>query len=107
MNEERFVLGQTVWFEPDDHRDKGFYSKIVKVGRIYYTIEKWNLKFDKEILCRCEYPHGKLYSSEQTARDYKIAEKMLWDLTHRCRKKPSLEQMKAVYEILGIGDKKQ
>lgn len=44
MITETFNVGQKVWFEPDDEREKGFYSTIIKVGRIYYTIDKWNIK---------------------------------------------------------------
>lgn len=33
-----FKVGQEVWFEPSDPRDKGFNCTIEKVGRLYYTV---------------------------------------------------------------------
>lgn len=105
MSKDIFEVGQTVWFEPDDRRDKGRFTTITKVGRVYYTTEYWNLKFDKETLCRCEYPCGKLYASEQDAKNYKKAESMFYSLRNRYDLKPNLEQMKAVYKILGLEEK--
>lgn len=97
-----FRLGQTVWFEPDDKRDKGYYTTITKVGRQYYTIERWNLKFDIERHHRCDFPQGVIYNSEQEAKDYQLAENMLFQLKNRLSIKPSLSQMKEVYKILGL-----
>ena len=105
MSKDIFEVGQTVWFEPDDRRDKGFYTTITKVGRAYYTTEYWNLKFDKETLHRCEYPHGRLYASGQEAKDCKKAKSMFASLRTIYSLSPTLEQMKAVYKILGLEEK--
>lgn len=102
MTEKIFTLGQKVWFEPDDKREKGFYATIIKVGRIYYTIDKWNIKFDKETLYHCEYPHGCLYASEQEAKDTEKARQLFLNLRRQNQLRPTLEQMQKVYEILGI-----
>lgn len=102
MSKDKYIVGQIVWFEPDDRRDKGRYTMITKVGRVYYTTEYWDLKFDKETLHRCEYPHGRLYASEQEAKDYKKAESMFYSLKNKYGLKPTLEQMEAIYKILGL-----
>lgn len=102
MTEKVFIQGQKVWFEPDDKREKGFYATITKVGRIYYTIDKWNIKFNKETLYHCEYPYGCLYANEQEAKDTEKARQLFLNLRHQSQLKPTLEQMQAVYKILGI-----
>ena len=102
MSKDKYIVGQTVWFEPDDRRNKGVSTTIKKVGRLYYTTEYWDLKFDKGTLHRCEYPQGRLYTSEQEAKDYKKAESMFYSLRNIYGLKPTLEQMKAVYKILGL-----
>lgn len=102
MIKKVFTLGQNVWFEPDDKRDKGFYATIIKVGRTYYTIDKWNIKFDKDTLCHCEYPNGRLYVSEQEAKDAELAMQMFLKLRSNYAIRPTLKQMQKVYEILGL-----
>ena len=102
MTEKVFTLGQKVWFEPDDKRNKGFYTTITKVGRLYYTIDIWNIKFDKDTLCHCEYPNGRLYISEQEAKDAELAMKMFLKLRSNYGIRPTLKQMQEVYEILGL-----
>lgn len=101
-----FKQNQEVWFEPSDPREKGYKVTIIKVGRLYYTVIRvngsWELKFSKDTLCRCEYPCGHLYNSEQDAKDHKLASDMFFRLTHRYSIKPTLEQMKKVYEILEL-----
>lgn len=105
MTEKVFTLGQKVWFEPDDKRDKGFYTTITKVGRMYYTIDRWTVKFSKETLYHCGYPNGRLYANEQEAKDAELAMQMLLRLRSNYKIKPTLEQMKEIYEILEIEDK--
>lgn len=102
MTEKIFTLGQKVWFEPDDKRDKGFYTTITKVGRMYYTIDQWNVKFSKETLYHCGYPNGHLYVNEQDAKDAERAMQMLLRLRSNYGIKPTLEQMQEVYKILGL-----
>lgn len=100
-----FKVGQEVWFEPSDPRDKGFNCTIEKVGHLYYTVEKygWHGKFDKETNYRGEYPHGHLWESEQAAKDNRQADKMFKALFHKFRNiNPTLEQMIKVYEVLGL-----
>lgn len=101
-----FKQNQKVWFEPSDPREKGYEITITKVGRLYYTVIRvggsWELKFPKDTLYRCEYPCGYLYNSEQEAKDYKKARDMLSKIRSTYYLKPTLEQMKKVYEILGI-----
>lgn len=101
-----FKQNQEVWFEPSDHREKGYKVTIAKVGRLFYTVTKfngsWELKFPKDTLCRCEYPCGRLYNSEQEAKDYKKADSMLLKMRNMCGLKPTLEQMKKIYEILEL-----
>jgi len=101
-----FKQNQEVWFEPSDKRDKGYKVTITKVGKIYYTVSRGvgslELKFPKDTLCRCEYPCGYLYNSEQEAKDYKKAESMLFKIRGMHGLKPTLEQMKKVYEILEL-----
>ena len=106
MIKKSFTLGQKVWFEPDDKRDKGFYTTITKVGRLYYTIYQWNIKFDKDTLCHCEYPHGRLYISAQEAKDAEHAIQMFLKLRNNYSIKPTLQQMQEIYEILGLEYKK-
>lgn len=101
---EVFTLGQEVWFEPTDKRDKGFKATIIKVGRLYYTIDKWNIKFDKETLYHGIYPCGYLYASEQEAKDAEKAMRMFFKLREHYGLKPTLKQMLEVYKILGIGE---
>lgn len=105
MTEKVFTLGQKVWFEPDDKRDEGFYTTITKVGRMYYTIDKWNVKFSKETFYHCGYPNGHLYVNEQDAKDAERAMQMLLRLRSNYKIKPTLEQMKEIYKILEIEDK--
>lgn len=102
MMKKVFTLGQKVWFEPDDKRDKGFYTTITKVGRLYYTIDRFNAKFDKEILHNNESPYGFLYSSEQEAREEYKARVMFVRLQSNYGIRPTLKQMQKVYEILGL-----
>jgi hypothetical protein len=106
MRKDKFEVGQTVWFEPSDKRDKGYKVTIIKVGRLFYTVIRdngsWELKFPKDTLCRCEYPCGDLYKSEQEAKDYKKADSMLLKIRNKYYLKPTLEQMKKVYEILEL-----
>ncbi len=103
---DRFKQNQEAWFEPIDTREKGYKVTITKVGRLYYTVMMvgglWELKFHKDTLCRCEYPCGYLYNSEQEAKDYKKAESMLLKIRGMYGLKPTLEQMKKVYEILEL-----
>lgn len=102
MVTETFNVGQKVWFEPDDEREKGFYATIIKVGRTYYTIDKWNIKFTKDTLYHCEYPNGHLFNSEQAAKNYNKARRMFYCLKNQYSLKPTLEQMKAIYKILDL-----
>lgn len=106
MTTETFSVGQEVWFEPTDKREKGYKVTITKVGRLYYTVIRvggsWELKFPKDTLCRCEYPCGYLYNSEQEAKDYKKAESMILKIRGMYGLKPTLEQMKAIYKLLNL-----
>lgn len=102
MTKKVFTLGQKVWFEPNYKRISGFYTTITKVGRLYYTIDRENAKFDKKTRYCNIYPCGTLYSSEQEAKDAERAMQMLFRLCNSYRIKPTLEQMQKVYEILGL-----
>lgn len=97
-----FKVGQKVWFEPRDKRDKGCYMTISKVGRKYYTVEPRSITFSKETLFRGTYPDGTLYSSEQEAKDYKKAHKMLNKISYMYNLEPTLTQMTEIYKILGL-----
>lgn len=103
-----FKKNQEIWFEPSDTREKGYKVTVIKVGRLYYTVTRfnssWELKFPKDTLYRCEYPCGHLYNSEQDAKDHKLASDMFFKLTRSYSIKPTLEQMKKIYEILEIKD---
>lgn len=108
-----FKVGQEVWFEPSDPREKGFSCVVEKVGRLYYTLERegisgWEMKVDKETNSRYEWPHGTLFESEQQAKNHKKAVELFIRLKEtRCSKPFTLEQMLKVYEILGIEVKEQ
>lgn len=97
----QFEVGQQVWFQPTDRRDAGRYVTITKIGRIYYTVDD-HLTFDKETLSRVNYPHGRLYPSEQAKIDSELAQEMLQKLNCMYHLRPTLEQMQKVFEILEI-----
>lgn len=103
-----FKVGQKVWFEPSDKREKGFTCIVEKVGRLYYTLERmgisgWEMKVDKGTNSRCEWPHGTIFESEQQAKDHKKAVELFIGLKGVFySEKFTLEQMLKVYEILGI-----
>lgn len=97
-------LNETVWFEPNDPRDKGFEAKITKVGRKYYTLDKGygtTITVDIETECRIEYPTGKIYKSKQEADDFKLAKDLWLKLKCKYNIQPTLEQIKEIYKILG------
>lgn len=100
----RFKLNETVWFEPNDPRCKGFEAKITKVGRKYYTLDKGygtTITVNIETECRIEYPTGKIYKSKQEADDFKLAKDLWLNLKFKYNIKPTLEQIKEMYKILG------
>lgn len=102
MSKGKYIVGQTVWFERDDKRwGTGEYVEIVKVGRQYYTTTR-DYKFSIDNNYQNTYPHGRLYDTEQEARDYVKAQAMLSDLRSIYSIKPTLEQMKTIYKILGL-----
>lgn len=102
MIKKSFTLGQKVWFEPDYKIISGFYTTIAKVGRLYYTIDRGNAKFDKETRYCNIYPCGTLYSSEQEAKDAEHAMQMFLKLRNNYSIKPTLKQIQEIYEILGL-----
>lgn len=108
MSDKKFEVGQEVWFEPSDPREKGRNCTVKKVGRIYYEISYGcsSVKVDIDTKCRCEYPCGELYNSEKEARDCKRARDLWLGLRNKCFLKPSLEQVEKIYEILGVDLKK-
>lgn len=102
MSDKRFVVGQEVWFEPRDTRDKGRYITITKVGKkLYHT--SWGVTFDIETNFRGTYPDGELFINEQEAINHKKAQDMWIKLKYNLfYLHPTLEQMKAIYNILGL-----
>ena len=101
MQDKIFNVGENVWFEPSDERDRGHYEEIITVGRKYYTTDRGH-KFDKETLYSIEWPQGYIYTSQKEANYYKKAEYMFFKLKGKFSLNPTLEQMKKVYEILGL-----
>lgn len=108
-----FKVGQKVWFEPSDKREKGFTCIVKKVGRLYYTLERngisgWEMKVNMETNSRVEWPHGTIFESEQQAKDKEKANNLFIKLKETYYgKRFTLEQMMKVYEILGIEIKEQ
>ena len=103
MSKAKYIVGQTVWFERNDKRwgVGGEYVEIVKVGRQYYTTTR-GYKFSIGNNYQSTYPQGRLYDNEQEVKDYVKAQDMLRDLKGIYNIKPTLEQMKTIYKILGL-----
>lgn len=102
MSNGKYTVGQTVWFERDDKRwSTGEYVEIVKVGRQYYTTTQ-GYKFLIENNYQNTYPQGRLYNTEQDAKDHVKAQNMFWALKGMYNINPTLEQMKAIYKILEL-----
>lgn len=99
-----FKLGETVWFEPDDPRDKGFEAEIIKVGRKYYTLSTgyWTTTVSIENNSRIEYPCGVIYKNKQEVDDMKLAYVLWIKLKEMYSLKVSLNQIKKIYDILGL-----
>lgn len=108
-----FKVGQEVWFEPSDKREKGFTCIVEKVGRLYYTLERkgiscWKIKVDKETNSHYGWPHGTIFESEQQIKDKEKAHNLFIKLKEAYHSKCfTLEQMLKVYEVLGIEVKEQ
>lgn len=99
-----FKLDDIVWFQPNDERDKGFEAKIIKVGRKYYTIKRnySTYTINIEDNYRIDYPSGKIYKSKKDADDFRQA-KLLWlHLKGMYHINPTIEQVRKIYEILGL-----
>lgn len=99
----KFNLNETVWFEPEDTRDKGFEAKITKVGRKYYTLDTgyWTTTVSIENNFRIDYPRGTIYKSKQEADEFKLAKDLWLNLKCKYNIQPTLEQIKEIYKILG------
>lgn len=99
-----FKLDDIVWFQPDNERYEGFEAQIIKVGRKYYTIKRnySTYTINIEDNYRIDYPSGKIYKSKKEFEDCRLANLLWRHLKGMYHINPTIEQIRKIYEILGL-----